>query len=482
MNKYIKKGVLVFSVLMLMLFGAVFEGQAQNVMTGDEDFLDDIIAIESDLKSQTVDVLRDDQIILDAYLEAKQTKVPKNIKRKENPLYLKAVPTDLEVIKSLLSEDLNAKLIDLDFDEVKLTDIFMTVGKAGNINVMLDPDYKGYLLDLHLKNVSIPEAFLLIGNAYNLGFKKVRGSLYVTAKDKIREENEISRVIKLVNIRAEDAKTMVADLIGTVNYSEEINSLIVVGQPDEVVKVQDIVKMIDLPQPQVVLEAKIIEINKDALKEVGVDWSDSINLDYQEILREPGFDDVSTYTGGGLYEFFPIQRSAMQFTTIIKMLENQNKAKVLSNPRITTLNDKEAEIFVGDRIPYTITTVTGGVVTTEVKFEEPGIRLTITPSIIEDDFVVIKVQPEVSYIFSWRGADDQYPWVKKRSATAYVRVKDRKTFILGGLLNQEDKKNLYKVPMLADVPLLGNLFTYQKDTILDTELIISITPTIVSSY
>jgi general secretion pathway protein D len=164
---------------------------------------------------------------------------------------------------------------------------------------------------------------------------------------------------------------------------------------------------------------------------------------------------------------------------LIKILENQNKAKVLSNPRVTTLNNKEAEIFVGDRVPYTVTSITGGVATSDVRFEEPGIRLTITPSIIEKDFVVIKVEPEVSYIFSFRGPNDQYPWVKKRHATAYVRVKNNQPFVLGGLLNEEDKSNLFKVPLLGNIPLIGNLFTYRKQTILDTELIITITPKIV---
>ncbi|HDN85233.1 MAG TPA: type II and III secretion system protein, partial [Candidatus Aerophobetes bacterium] len=165
---------------------------------------------------------------------------------------------------------------------------------------------------------------------------------------------------------------------------------------------------------------------------------------------------------------------------IIKMLENENKAKVLSSPRVTTLNNKEAEIFVGDKVPYTVTLVSGGTTTTEVRFIEAGVRLKITPSIIEKDFVVIKIEPEVSYIYTWRGPQDQYPWVKTRQATAYVRVKNGQPFVLGGLLNKEDKKNLYKVPLIGDIPWLGNLFKYEKHTVYDSELIITVTPTIVS--
>ena len=100
-------------------------------------------------------------------------------------------------------------------------------------------------------------------------------------------------------------------------------------------------------------------------------------------------------------------------------------------------------------------------------------------SIIEDDFVVIKIEPEVSFIFGFRGPNDQYPWIKTRKATTYVRVKNNQPFVLGGLLNQEDKKNYYKVPVVGDIPLLGNLFNYEKHTVIDSELIITVTPTIV---
>jgi len=93
--------------------------------------------------------------------------------------------------------------------------------------------------------------------------------------------------------------------------------------------------------------------------------------------------------------------------------------------------------------------------------------------------VVIKVQPEVSFIFAFRGPNNEFPQIKTREATAYVRIKNNEPFILGGLLSQEDKKSLYKVPLLGNIPWLGNLFSYQSTTSSDVELIICVTPTIV---
>ncbi len=436
-----------------------------------------------DIKQQTLETIQKDLKIDAAFKEAKDVPPPAAqpeqgaMEEAEKP---PAILTPEEIIRGVIQEDLASKKIDLEFEDASLADIILTLGAAAQLNIVLDPMLKSNKLDLHLKNVSIIEALLLIANSYDLGFKRVEKSLFITPNAKLREQNMVSKVIKLKNIGVEEAKLLIKDVIQTVSVSEEINSLIVVGSPEQVLNAENIIKRIDKPQPQVVLEAKIIEVNRDALKDIGVDWSDQIDIGYQESNRPADFDNVED-SPANPFKIFSISRNPIQFNTVIKMLENQNKAKVLSNPRVTTLNNKEAQIFVGDRIPYTITNVTGGVVTTDVRWVEPGIRLIITPTIIEKDFVVLKVEPEVSFIFTFRGPNNEFPHVKTREATAYVRVKNNEPFVLGGLLNQEDKKNLYKVPFLGKLPLLGNLFSYEKKSALDTELIITVIPVIVQS-
>lgn len=390
------------------------------------------------------------------------------------------VLTPEEIIRQVMGRDNGHGKIDLNFDQTNLGDIMMMLGETAGLNIVLDPILYQNKLDLHLKQVSLEEAMLLMANIYDLGFEKVGDSLFVAHKEKLSDRKLESKVIKLRNIGVSDARLLVKDLANTVNASEELNSLVVVGSPEQLVKVESVLGQIDIPQPQVIIEAKIIEINKDALKDLGVDWSDQINLQYQEAGRQKQMDNLVTGSLDSVFAINKIARNALQFETTIKMLENQNKAKILSNPRVSTLNGKEAEIFVGDKLPYTITNVTGGVVTTDVRFVEPGIRLRITPSIIDEEFVILKVDPEVSFIFAFRGPNDEFPQVKTREATAHVRVKNRTPFVIGGLLNQEDKQSLYKVPFLGNVPLLGNLFSYEKHTVTDTELIITILPTIVT--
>ncbi len=399
---------------------------------------------------------------------------------KESLTLTTKVITPSEITQTLIPEERKKRKMSLDFEKANLEDVLQTIGRAAGINIVLDPILKGKKVDLHLENVPIEEALSLLYNAYGLGSYKIGRSLFVSSKDKIKRETLITKMVRLKNLNVEEARNLIKDLVEVINVSKETNTLVVIGSPEEIKRVDGILEEADKPQLQVIIEAKIIEVNKDALQELGIDWSDYITTSFQESRRNASLSDLETPVGSP-FRIYKLARSAIQFETILKMLESKNKAKVLSNPRIATLNNKEAEIFVGDRVPYQVTIVSGGTTTTEVRFVEPGIRLKITPSIIEKDFVVIKIEPEVSYIYGWRGPQDQYPWIKARKAVAYVRVRNGEPFVLGGILSKEDKKNLYKVPFIGDLPLIGNIFKYQKKSYYDSELIITVAPTVVNA-
>lgn len=370
-------------------------------------------------------------------------------------------------------------LIDLEFNQANLEDVLKVIAEAGGINIVLDPMVKGRKIDLHLKKITIAEALELIYNAHSLSPYPIGNILFISTEEKIKRGTTKTKIVELQNINVEEAKALVSNLVSVINLSKEINTLVMVGAAQDLDKAVAILKQLDAPQPQVLLEAKVVEINDDYLRELGIDWPDSITTTIQETKNSYQLGSATVTTGYAPLRIHRFSREAIQFDATLKMLEQKNKAKVLSSPRVTTINNKEAQIFIGDKIPYTITTVTGGAAATEVRFVEPGIRLKITPSIIEEDFVVIKIEPEVSYIYSWRGTGDQYPWVKSREATAYVRVKNGQPFIMGGLLSKEDKKNLYRIPFLGNLPLLGNIFTYEKRIDYNTDLIITVTPTII---
>jgi len=413
-------------------------------------------AIESEIDNLVREANRKDQDQIDA---AAQGVAPQE-----------KVFSPAQMTRNLVPLDKKGARVTLDFTDANLEDVLSSIGEIVGINVIIDPALKGKKVDFHLKDVLVEEALRLLYNSYGLDSVLVGNSLYVSYKDKIKQGALETKLIKLTNLAVSEAKNLIKDSIDVVNTSNEINSLLLMGSAEEISKVEALLKKADQPQPLVVLEAKIIEVDRDAVRTLGVDWPDLLSSSITETLPTPM---------NNVFKIGKLARSAIEFDTILRMLETQNKAKLLSNPRVTTLNNKESQIFVGDRVPYTITTVTGGVASTEVRFAEPGIRLKITPSIIGDNFVVIKIQPEVSYIYGWRGPSEQYPWIKTREATAYVRVKTGETIVLGGLLVKDNKNNEYRVPFLGSIPWVGGLFRYNTYTVTDTELIISVTPTII---
>lgn len=392
----------------------------------------------------------------------------------------KEIDATIDEVNRLFEEEKTTKteLIDLKFNQANLEDVLKVISEASAQNILLDPTLKGKKIDLYLKGVSTEDALELLYGAYDLESTRIGNVLFVSTPEKIKRGAMKTKTIGLKNINSDHAKSLIGNLVSAVNLAEGSNKLVLVGSPQELAKAEKILKEVDVPQLQVLLEAKIIEIDHEALKELGIDWPDSLNFSFRESNVLPALASAAASSGPSPLAIHRMTRTALQFDAAIKMQETNNKAKILSSPRIATMNNKEAEIFIGDKIPYTVNTVTGGSVTTEVEWVEPGIRLKITPSVVDKDFVVIKIEPEVSYIFTFRGTGDQYPWIKSRQATAYVRVKNGEPFVIGGLLSKEDRKNLFNVPILGKIPLIGNLFSYEKTSSYNSDLIISVVPTI----
>jgi type II secretory pathway component GspD/PulD (secretin) len=172
-------------------------------------------------------------------------------------------------------------------------------------------------------------------------------------------------------------------------------------------------------------------------------------------------------------------RQLTAFDMTINFLIKENKAQILANTKLVTLNGREAYIKMIDIVPYILSSGgVGGQV--QVQREEVGIKLTIKPKVNSDGYITVKVEPEVSSIFEFIGPDNNIPRVKSRLSSTTIRVRDGESIIIGGLISKDKTVTEYKVPYLNKIPLLGNkLFT--GTTVVDrtTDLIIQITPTVV---
>ena len=280
-------------------------------------------------------------------------------------------------------------------------------------------------------------------------------------------------------------------------YKRQVNA-----SPKKIAEIQDVVKQIDIPAIQIMLETRLIEVAADSEEQLGIDWSRLSK--FTTILAENALDET---TGGSIIPddqtlgqkpttmpFDPLKSSLKEgsqivpryfsrqmtaFDITLDMLMKANQAEVLADSRLTTLNGREASIKLVDIVPYILSSGgVGGQV--QVQREEVGIKLDINPTVNTDGFITVKVEPEVSTIFEFIGPDNNIPRVKSRKSSTTIRVKDGESIIIGGLLSNDRKQTLYKFPLLHKLPWIGEkVFTSKNLVERKTDLIIQITPRIV---
>ncbi len=267
---------------------------------------------------------------------------------------------------------------------------------------------------------------------------------------------------------------------GDVLVDERTNSLMVTASPLLLNKIGVLVSSWDTAIPQVLIEAKIMQVTLDKSRLLGIDWQYQDNSAHHPVTV--GVHGLPTPTGATFIEALKFGvLSQTDFEVAINTLETFNDTNLLSSPRIVTLDNQEAKILIGSSEPYEVFHFDqNGVINgKEIRFVEVGIKLTVTPKITEDGFITMKIHPEVSTPRLGTAVADIA--IDTTEADTVMTVKDGNTVVLGGLIKDDKEKDVAKIPFLGDIPVLKHLFstTYTKHT--KKEIIIFITPRIVNA-
>jgi type IV pilus assembly protein PilQ len=366
----------------------------------------------------------------------------------------------------------NPIAIKLNFVDEDIRVILHTLATISNVDMVIDDTIKGNVT-VKLKDVSFETAMNVIASAKGLSYRKM-GDIYIIEP----AEMGMTEIIPVRYTRVADIKKCLTSLLGDLKLKIEIdeisNSLIVSGSPVGCARVKTMLTQLDAAQPQVLLEAKVVAINKSNTKELGIDWSwestpitgqskDEGNNEGEGVIRY-GRSPV-----GIPYEF--------RYQGKISALIAAGNAKLLANPKVTTISGKEAHIFIGDKIPVLTEKIDDGKSTTTITYVESGIKLTYTPSVTADGTITAKVHTEVST--ASLVADIKNYKITTREAESNVCMKDGETMIIGGLLGSEESKGESRVPFLSDLPLLGSLFKSSHNSKTENEVIIFLTARIV---
>jgi type IV pilus assembly protein PilQ len=257
---------------------------------------------------------------------------------------------------------------------------------------------------------------------------------------------------------------------------------------------------LDSTTPQVEITAKLVDVDASALRDMGIEWNvspatpeffEGVDQDGDGTLELPGggpfhSDDGTVQVAGehntGISNpanrlTFGLFKDWASIEAQLQTLEENRKANIISNPRITTVDNREAKILVGQKIPLIVQDVAGNPVS---QLQTIGIQLRVTPHLTEDKKIILDLHPEVSDL-STQSTVQGGVIINTSEADTRVMVDDGQTAVIGGLIRTNDSHVRRGIPLLKDVPLLGMLFRSENTTRQNRELIIFVTPRLVAS-
>lgn len=387
------------------------------------------------------------------------------------------------------------KTVTLDAEDAYLPAVLKILAEKGDLNIITGPGVTAGRISIHMKDVPIDQAVNLVVRAAGLAYERIGNSILVADAKSLEKETGLSAyVIELKFADAGEVREALKTLSAEITVDKGGNRLIIETSPRVISEIHEIVRQLDVPAKQVMLEARIVEVSTDDVKKLGIDWD---QISQQGTVFVEGNYDSSLGSGSqlsnlkafknppGTRDIFKLNnftRTAMVYRVALDLLIHEGNARVLANPKIATLNGREASILIGTRIPFTVsgTVFAGGgaAPVQQIQREEVGIKLRITPLINADGYITTEIIPEVSSVIGFKGVNGDLPVVATRQASTTVRLKDGNSVIIGGLLSEEKTTAITKVPILGSIPILGYLFQHQAISTSKKDLVIEITPRI----
>jgi type IV pilus assembly protein PilQ len=343
-------------------------------------------------------------------------------------------------------------------------------------------------VDAKFHNKTIDEALGLLLQGSDFVYTK-DDDIYLIGSKKAAKTGPLvsSKLIRLKHIKAEDITNILPSYLqqNEVKIVKEQNGVLIFGTEETIYRFTNFVEDVDIVSPQVMIKALILEVSKGMTRELeltgGYFTPDSAKMIFPEFRYSYTGDDINQAIDeiASHLELGTLPHLPSNFMLAIRALESAGKARVKAEPRIATLNGNEANIDVGWTGYYRTTTGTPENPMIQLHSVSAGIFLKIVPWVSASGEITTVINIEVS---SLKGISvTGLPEISKRNATTTVRVNDGETIVIGGLVQTTSAETKYKIPILGSIPIIGDLlFTSQKKQVDETELIIYITPKIIS--
>jgi len=385
--------------------------------------------------------------------------------------------------------------VSLEFHDAPLRSVFGIVSRAAGINFVFDHDVRpDARTTISVKDASVGKVIdmLLVTNQLAKKIVDARTILvYPDTPQKQRSYQDL--VVKsfyLANADAKRAQNLLKTILKTrdVYVDDQLGLLVMRDTPEAVRLAEKLIAAQDLAEPEVVLEVEVLEVTRNKLQQIGIQWPSQITLTPTGAgtAGAAGTPGVLTLDEARNLTSKQVQMTVTNPFIALNLQQTDGQSNLLANPRIRVMNHEKASIHIGDRVPVITTTAaaSGGFVSQSITYLDVGLKLEVQPTISLDNDVSMKVSLEVSNIVrevsdpSAGGGTLAYQ-IGTRTANTVLQLKDGETEVLAGLISDEDRRTASRVPGIGELPVLGRLFSTQGDNATKTEIVLLITPHVV---
>ena len=398
-----------------------------------------------------------------------------------------AGPLSAESFSQHMEEQYNSKpgyrpngtsAISLSVKNASLKEIAAALTKMSGKNVIADIKVQEPVT-LQLENVSLHTALETLAAVQGLTYAENGSVIFISRDDTLKKLSAGFYTFPLNYARAEDLQKPLSAVLNTGKLAADAgsNSLLFNGRPAEARKIKEALQTLDKTTQQVTLIAKILSISKSDEKSLGIQWNWDTLPQYNKEERDntsSSGNRAENADGKGHLRLWRGTGAQFQFSATLNALITSGKAKVLATPSLITLPGKEASIFIGSHIPVVTEKHNNGESTYSTEYVDAGIKLKYTPIVSRDGYITSAVHTEVSTpaliseLKNYR--------INSRTADTNVRMRNGETLVIGGLISEEEQKQLQQIPFLSKIPLLGFLFKNHFRSKSKTEVIMLLTP------
>jgi len=400
------------------------------------------------------------------------------------------------------ASDSTKRLITLQFPETPLSTVLDVLSIKTGKKFITDIELAKKKVLLNLRDVTAEEALNALLDTNNLYYirQSETSNIYVIKNKPDQTQALFSQQLFFLNFAsAKELEATIKQKLsknGQVSVDERTNSLVVSDTGDNLDKISAILKALDIPTLQVLLEAKIMDVKIDSSLQFGVDinslghsdkyWTDPLSLYYQKNVdptysipitaMRPEYNYSQTFapnlnSGSGKFSF-SIAHDNFNMNGAIEAMKQDDNAQLLTNPRLLVMNNNEATIDIVDEIPYQQSTIANGGTTQATMFKDVGIKLKVKPQINRDGTIILTVSPENSYLNGTTA--DNIPIINTSKSSTVFIMKDGETAVIGGLIRETKNDTEIKIPLLGDIPIIGYLFKKKSTAKTRSELTIFI--------